>query len=392
MTVLQQPDGRTYAPVLVSGNTAKYDLVFLGEGFTAAEQEVYNTKVQEALAALAAMPPYAGKMECFNVWRINVASAESGIDDLANNVRVDTAFGVRLGVSAFGEARRLLYSEDPAAIYEAAAYAPDFDNIVVLVNHPGPAGAAFGDFTLVSIAGGFAQVVTHELGHNIGGLGDEYPCYRCDGSDNGRAYIGAEPEKPNLTINLSRSDGKWSDLIDPSTPIPTVFDEPPGVVGLWEGGGYYASGIYRPRNNCHMGSDTIHPFCPVCERHLESALADFCRTLFVPHLPAFELVEILPSRVAGIRWPIPVCLTCPPFHTAASSLTLFAVEGAIQSFRLIDAHGRPIEAAVDMASRSQIVFTMQVEAGRSLFLEYADRAVPLAFRAAFRLGATEVPL
>src|SRR5690349_6179161 len=107
----------------------------------------------------------------------------------------------------------------------------------------------------------------HEFGHILG-LADEYECYVCNGTDSGRTwtsgFLRGEPREANITATSSRAGLKWGDLVDSSTPCPT----PPGsvgagTVGLFEGGGYYQFGIYRPEQTCRMRSKG-NPFCAVC--------------------------------------------------------------------------------------------------------------------------------
>jgi len=154
--------------------------------------------------------------------------------------------------SVSGEVIRGLYSDSMENILEAAALAPDYDSIFVLANASQRGGLASGMIAFSSIAPEMPLVATHEFGHSIGGLADEYSCYYCDGSDDERTYTGDESNKPNLTTITDRETTKWADEIDSATELPTTADYPPGVVGLWEGGGYYAYGMYRPQNECHM--------------------------------------------------------------------------------------------------------------------------------------------
>jgi hypothetical protein len=54
-------------------------------------------------------------------------------------------------------------------------------------------------------------------------------------------------------------------MLPAGMPVPT----PPGKnnegrVGVYEGGGYVAKGVYRPMINCRMRSNS-NDFCPVCQ-------------------------------------------------------------------------------------------------------------------------------
>ncbi|MEM7281935.1 MAG: M64 family metallopeptidase [Pseudomonadota bacterium] len=365
-----QPDGNSYATVLQSGAFNKIDLVFVGEGFTESEQVDFNNAVQSVLSWMQQLPPFSNELCALNIWRVNAISPESGIDDLANNINRDTAFDVRLGLASFGEVPRGFYTQSFDKIYEAAGYAPDVDSVVVLVNHSDHGGLAVGDVAFASIGGAFTNVTTHELGHSIGGLADEYQCYICDGSDNGRAYPAdlGEPDQPNITTDLDRDTTKWGDLIDAATPVPTVQNTPPGVVGLWEGGGYYATGMYRPREQCHMDDSSVASFCPVCDRTLSQVFFPYCHIQYLPDL-RITLIEFIPQIISAIRWPIPVCLSCPPFDMEVS-LVLTDLEVGDGAFQILNNSGEPV-LFERSAKLRELRLTFAAESGEAYFLEYA---------------------
>ena len=45
-----------------------------------------------------------------------------------------------------------------------------------------------------------------------------------------------------------------------------------GEVGVFEGGGYRAKGIYRPSTDCIMFTRNLERFCPVCSRAIERVI------------------------------------------------------------------------------------------------------------------------
>lgn len=311
-----QPNGSlNYTTILNNGaTTSKYDIVFIGDGFTTSEQALFNQKVDEAVEALRNLTPYRDAMCSFNVWRVNVISQESGVDKPAQGITRNTALDCRYG-NPPAEAERCIRSDSPAKCYEAAGYAPAYDAVFVLVNDTQWGGCA-GGLVFSSISPNFHQIITHELGHKVGGLADEYDCYVCDGSDSGRNYTFGEPSEVNLTANTNRTTTKWADLILPTTPIPTTTG-PAGTVGLWAGGGYYATGIFRPQQSCQMRTAS-QPFCAVCNREMYRIMSERCTLC---ELNPFSIICYIrrdlfefPWR-ERIRWPIPwpwpPCLSCP---------------------------------------------------------------------------------
>lgn len=264
--------GRRYSSVLVNGSTsAKYDIVFIGDGFRLQDQAAFNARVEDAVNALRNMPPYSANMCSFNIWRVNVISVDSGVDhpneSIFRNTELDCTYGTTV--------ERCIGSNSPAKCNEAAAFAPAADAVFVLVNDMQWGGCA-GGLVFSSISPGFAGIITHELGHKIGSLADEYDCYNC-ATDLNRTYpaAGAEPTAVNITKQTVRASIKWNSLIAAATPLPTTSDVPAGVVGIWEGGGYYRFGLYRPQSSCHMRS-TGSAFCAVCSGEMNRILSAKC--------------------------------------------------------------------------------------------------------------------
>jgi len=50
-----------------------------------------------------------------------------------------------------------------------------------------------------------------------------------------------------------------------------------GRVGAFEGAGYEAKGLYRPRIDCIMFSRNKVGFCPVCQRSIERVIDQYSR-------------------------------------------------------------------------------------------------------------------
>ena len=151
------------------------------------------------------------------------------------------------------------------------------DHIVIVVNNKTYGGGAIYNFYSVSSLHPQAEnVLPHELGHGIGGLADEYV-------DEDLTYANLhrndyEPLEPNIT-NLVDFQRKWKSMLAASTPVPTPVKEVPksecGPLGVYEGAGYAAKGVYRPAVHCMMRD--YGPFCPVCTKRLEEVIGLYMR-------------------------------------------------------------------------------------------------------------------
>lgn len=227
----------------------KLDIVFLGDGYTAAELPLYQDDVRLFTDHLFSQPPFSDHKDLFNVHRVDVASPQSGTDDACAGTAVSTALDT--GFYATGADCRLLYTYSGAKVYQAAARAPGYDPgaglIVVIVNSTRYGGAAAaGGYAVVSRGPLGPESMAHELGHSFGLLADEYV-------QAGKSYAGGEPVQPNVTIERNPALLKWARWLSPATPIPTAMllsDVP----GLYEGAMNFAAGIFRPTHDSKMRS------------------------------------------------------------------------------------------------------------------------------------------
>lgn len=377
VNVQTNPDGSAFTAVLFNGPSAtKYDIVFIGDGFTASEQAAFNARVDDAVAALQALPPYSERMCAFNIWRVNVVSNQSGVDHPAQGIFRDTELDCRYGNPANNEAERCIGSDSPTDCYEAAGFAPDADAIFTLVNDTQWGGCA-GDLVFSSISPGFDGIITHELGHKVGALADEYDCYVCDGSDNNLTYSGPEPGAVNLTADANRATTKWAGLIAATTALPTTVDSPPGVVGLWEGGGYNRFGMFRAQSQCQMRD--LSPFCRVCADSMRSTLSAKCSPCeidpnMLPCLKPFRPEDVLTCPPpCGLRFPIPPCLSCP-FELNLEDLIRIEYGGLGDNFgaRIVDDLGRV--ATEGKVVRGRMTIEFRGSRARQYFVELTGGA------------------
>jgi hypothetical protein len=260
--------------IVSSGNPKKkLDLVFLPEGYTAAEMDKFRTDCGRFADFLFQTDPYGKYRKKINIRAVMAPSEESGTD-----IPADTVFRNTLLSSGFNtlNTERYLMAPDFKTVRDVASAAP-YDHIVILVNAPEYGGGGIYNYYAIStvdnIYSGF--VFTHEFGHSFAGLGDEY-------SESGSAaenlYLeGIEPWEPNITT-LADFDSKWKDLLPEGTPVPTPStDEWAGKTGVFEGAGYQATGAYKPYLDCSMNIIRFNNFCPVCQRAISGMVGYYSR-------------------------------------------------------------------------------------------------------------------
>jgi hypothetical protein len=262
---LNKPVRSNFEIKIIHGDDApaqKNDLLFLSEGYNFNELDKFSSDAKNLTNQLFSIEPYKSLKKNFTVRTLAIASPESGVTDPLTGTWKDTYFKSRF--NTFG-IDRYLQTKEIWRIYETAALAP-YDHIIILVNsRKYGGGGIYNHFSiLTSDSSQSGDLLAHELGHSLAGLGDEY-------FDSDVAYVeyinlNIEPWQPNLTT-LVNFDKKWKNLLNPSTPIPTpvrpAFEK---TIGVFEGGGYVSKGIYRPALYCRMRSSKSENFCEVCSR------------------------------------------------------------------------------------------------------------------------------
>lgn len=244
------------------------DLVFIPEGYTAAEKEKFNSDVRRMCGYLFAESPFRENQQKFNVTAVWAPSDESGTDVPGEHIYRNTRFNSTFYTF---DLPRYLTTSDMKPVYDAAAGVP-WDQLFVLVNTDRYGGGGFYNFLSVSSADHpqTPQVLVHEFGHGFAGLGDEY--YNSEVAYEDFYNLRIEPWEPNLTT-LVNFDAKWKNMLSASTPVPTPRNSKyQHTVGVFEGGGYMSRGIYSPADDCRMKSNGAKGFCPVCQAAIQRAI------------------------------------------------------------------------------------------------------------------------
>lgn len=222
----------------------RVDLVFVGDGYTAADMPTYVSHVDSAVAGMFDVEPLTSYIEAFAVHRVDVVSNESGVDnDPVDGIDRDTAMNMRYFCN--GTERLLCVSVSLANQF--AQNAPGVDQIVALANSTKYGGAGYLSADLATSSGGNGaaiEIIKHELGHSMGDLADEYTY---GGPSD---YQGSEPNRVNASlldsVAMAQSGQKWAGWLGSSV---GGFD---GTIGTYEGAVYSQTGVYRPSPNSLM--------------------------------------------------------------------------------------------------------------------------------------------
>jgi hypothetical protein len=309
----------------------KVDMAFIAEGYTAEDRDKFKADVDRFAAYLFSVEPYKSAKDRFNIYGVFRPSPERAMDEPRQRVYKKTVLNASF--NAFDLDRYMLIEADHR-MHEIAAQVP-YDAIVVLVNSKRYGGGSIAFDYCVSTVDNPAslQVFIHELGHSFAGLADEY--YTSEVAYNDFYPKGVEPLEPNITALLDPANVKWKDLLSPGIAIPTEYGKEridalqsehrknreeqsraveeakkkgtseakikaieekyresdkaiikkaddvrkqyaglEDKVGVFEGAGYSAKGLYRSQMSCIMYSSSKGDFCRVCQQAI-SRMIDY---------------------------------------------------------------------------------------------------------------------
>jgi len=270
-------------PLRSAGSPAnRLDLLIVGEGYTAAQRDGFLAGAAVLAEEFLAAAPWAEYAAFVNAAALFVPSPEEGADHppfradcaagdptcCADPAARDDPRAGRWAATAFGAGyctlgiHRLLTVDVPAVLVAAAA-APDWDVLLVLVNDPVYGGSG-GQLAVASTDPRAPEIALHELGHSFALLADEYAS-PYPGFPACSDLAGPAPCEPNVTDVIERDALKWTAWVLPDTPLPTPASDPAyaGALGLFEGARYLDAGMFRPRLSCLMRQLGVSP-CEVC--------------------------------------------------------------------------------------------------------------------------------
>lgn len=252
----------------ISGNPKnKYDLVIIPDGYSQKEEQKMKEDFQKISDGLLDCKPYFEIKDQINIKGLFAFSQESGVRDPNQNKMPETA--LNSSFNTFNSDRYLMLTE-VWKMYDLAT-STTFDGILIMSNTSKYGGGGIYNFYATTCVDceDYAFITVHELGHSISGLADEYYSSEVSIEDYYPTHL--EPWEPNITT-LVEFDKKWKDMIKGNTPIPTPVEGYRNVLGVFEGAGYKAKGVYRPAVSCTMKDVIYNNFCPVCSKAIKQMI------------------------------------------------------------------------------------------------------------------------
>jgi len=303
-----------------NGDSAtKVDVLLLGDGYTADEQDQFIEKAMELTEVLFATAPFKERRSDFNIWALAPVADQSGVSRPSTGIYRDSPVGA--SYDAFRSERYILtYANND---WRRIASSVPYDFVEILTNSDVYGGGGiYGLFSTAAANSDWAgYLFVHEFAHHFAGLADEY--YTSAVAYESLTEI-IEPYEPNVTALLDPENLKWKDLVDDNTPLPTqwpkdayeehslayqvrrnkmrsdnvpeaemnklfadnqrivegLFSEAPNAntVGAFEGAIYQENSYYRSEQNCIMFTRTTD-FCRVCATAIEQVIDEYTQTV-----------------------------------------------------------------------------------------------------------------
>jgi hypothetical protein len=199
-------------------------VVLIGDGYTPDELPRFRAQAEATWQAISSVEPFRSYARFFDVRRVDLVSPHSGIGD-----------GSPLGMhfDCAGTPRLLCADDGDVSHWVGPATGPQY--VIALADSTAYGGSGgTGVTTLSAGSADAAHIIEHEMGHTVGGLGDEYD-----------AAPGGDEDFPNLSSQgadaLTAAHAKWWRWL--GAPDPTG-----GVVGAYRS----ANGLYRPTQDSIM--------------------------------------------------------------------------------------------------------------------------------------------
>ena len=260
------------------------NIAIVSEGYSDESKATFVRDAKLAAKTILAHEPFKSYAKKFNIVAVFQPSVDDGVSVPRYNDWKQTAFGSHY--STF-YSDRYLTTSSLEAVHDAIGTVP-FEQIILLVNTERYGGGGiYNNITLCTSDHPFSPVgFVHEFGHSFAGLADEYDY----GEEEDPTYPpDIEPWEPNITTLVDFA-AKWQYMLPSGVKVPTAPDalerdndlrriwsrltpeqkaQINSKLGVYEGAGYRAKGVYRPVQECRMRINECEEFCPVCTRAIE---------------------------------------------------------------------------------------------------------------------------
>ena len=236
-----------YAIHKTGDDKENFVIVIMGEGYTREQQDQFLKDATAKAQGLLKWSPYKEYSDRINIYAVQTVSSETGVGVMYGESNPDTYFHVQaFGKSCYfakdGEDKaRALRAELESRYLDTGAAVGTIHIICNTTANIGSSSNALFSFSANSNENAQGDVMTHEISHSIGRLGDEYD---------------KKMQGENISDTSDPDKIKWHKML--------------GFRGI----GITAAGtetVFAPSRVCMM-RDLGNPFCEVCKMELARRL------------------------------------------------------------------------------------------------------------------------
>ena len=227
------------------------NVAILPEGFTEAEMPTFRAVASRIANGLRTTDGWNDHFSLVNIWSKDLASKQSGPGKKGKPN--DTVFRMEYEPDVGGTRHMVDDARLTAARVAEARSTVKATTLLVIVNTTDAGlGYSSGSTVFMSMSNDAIPTLSHELGHNVLNLHDEYT------SSDYPEYCAWSKTVASTSLNLNNKNvNKWSAFYKGT---------------LVEGGGGCAKGIWKSSATCTM-DDQHDDFCPVCKHRMEGFFA-----------------------------------------------------------------------------------------------------------------------
>ena len=259
------------------------DLIVTGDGFKVDELDDFRTAAQNYIDYMFAYDDNISNHK--SAWNVHRLDAISDTDCIDYSTEDNVSCSTESAYGAFywcGGAERMLCFDFFAVISKVSAVFPQYDNVIILVNSTKYGGAGGTGIGTASLHADSNNVALHEMGHSFAGLADEY-------TYGGTSAPSSEPSDPNVTINNDNTTVKWNIWMDDQNAV-LCGQSSPSCIGLFEGGYYVETGVWRPTETSFMRNER-DPIYPVNQEAWTMAVYAALTTTYYSKTPSSDNVS-----------------------------------------------------------------------------------------------------
>jgi hypothetical protein len=256
-----------------AGDSQDYtDILFLGDGYTAAQLSKFVSDVKSHTDYFFNKEPWKRYSNMFNVFYIQTPSNVSGAG-MTPDAPIDNFYKTTFGCAGVD---RMPWPTDMNKVYEVLnSTKPDYDMLIILVNSTKYGGAGNGSMKMmcVSLDGSSKETICHEAGHAFAGLADEY-------------WYDRDYECPNDARQINPV--KWQRWVGTSNVGVYPFED--------------TQGWYRPHEQCLMRY-LDRDYCAVCREAIIETIHETSKILrsYYPSVASYKKVHVVGDTVFSLQ-------------------------------------------------------------------------------------------